>query len=67
MRVTVKIRIADSVEAEEAAGRTGQPFPTYVVVELVDELVDLDTEAAASDELAEMGFGGLEFEILEVI
>ena len=67
MRVAVGIKVADSVEAEEAAGRTGQPAPKIVVI-FVEHIDDLDQiEAVVSDELSGMGFGGLEFEILNIL
>ena len=66
MRVTVKIKIADSVEAEEAAGRTGQPLPREITVSLLGDEVDMDeVEELVYEELSGLGFGGLEFEILD--
>ena len=71
MKVIVQIKIADSVEAEEAAGRTGQAVPTTVTVDVfVDrdepEWIDAIYDGVA-DELIGMGFGGLEFEILHIL
>ena len=74
MIVTVKLRFEDSAEAEEASGRTGQPLPTSMDVQVPGHLMNVPlTEAWAEDitreKVAEMlsylGFGGLEFELVD--
>ena len=68
MRVTVKIKVADSVEAEEASGRTGMALPREVQITLnsMDEVESTDeVEELVYEELDGLGFGGLEFEILD--
>jgi len=79
MIVTVKLKFEDSVEAEEASGRTGQPLPKTMEVEVMNVPLSylgfggLLTEAWAEDitheKVAEMlsylGFGGLEFELVD--
>ena len=78
MIITVKLRFADSVEAEEASGRTGQPLPTSMDVQVPGYLMNVPlTESWAQDiaydELSEkvaemltyLGMGGLEFELVD--
>jgi len=78
MIVTVKLKFEDSVEAEEASGRTGQPLPTSMDVQVPGYLMNVPlTESWAQDiaydELSEkvaemlsyLGFGGLEFELVD--
>jgi hypothetical protein len=64
MIITVKIRIADSVEAEEASGRTGQPIPKSLDIQVPNYLID-ELSELASDELTKLGMGGLEFELVD--
>lgn len=78
MIVTVKLRFEDSAEAEKASGRTGQPLPTSMDVQVPGYLMNVPlTEAWAQDiaydelceKVAEMlsylGLGGLEFELVD--
>jgi hypothetical protein len=78
MIITVKLRFEDSVAAEEASGRTGQPLPSSMDVQIPGYLMNVPlTEAWAQDiaydELSEkvaemltkLGMGGLEFELVD--
>jgi len=74
--VTVKLRFEDSAEAEEASGRTGQPLPKTMSMDVQVPGYSMNvplTEAWGEDivyeKVAEMlsylGFGGLEFELVD--
>ena len=78
MIITVKLRFADSVEAEEASGRTGQPLPSSMDVQVPGYLMNVPlhegwAQDIAYDELSEkvaemltyLGMGGLEFELVD--
>ena len=78
MIITVKMRFADSVEAEQASGRTGQPLPSSMDVQVPGYLLNVPlhegwAQDVAYDELSELvaeelnklGMGGLEFELID--
>ena len=78
MIIKVKIRMADSVEAEEASGRTGQPIPKSLDIQVPNYLLNVpliegwaqdmaydEIEALVGDELTKLGMGGLEFELID--
>ena len=78
MIITVKLRFEDSASAEEASGRTGQPLPKSMDVELPGYLMNVPLSESwaqdiAYDELSEkvaemltkLGMGGLEFELVD--
>ncbi len=78
MIITVKLRFEDSAEAEEAAGRTGQPLPKSMDVQVPGYLMNVPlhegwAQDIAYDELCEkvaemltyLGMGGLEFELID--
>ena len=78
MIITVKMRFADSVEAEEASGRTGQPIPKSLDIQVPNYLLNVPliegwAQDVAYDELSELvaeelnklGMGGLEFELVD--
>ena len=78
MIITVKIRMADSVEAEEASGRTGQPIPKSLDIQVPNYLLNVpliegwaqdvaydELSELVADELTKLGMGGLEFELID--
>jgi len=78
MIITVKMRFADSVEAEEASGRTGQPIPKSLDIQVPNYLINVpllegwaqdvaydELSELVSDELTKLGMGGLEFELVD--
>lgn len=78
MIITVKMRFADSVEAEEAAGRTGQPLPKSLDIQVPGYLMNVplhegwaqdiaydELEEKVSEMLTYLGMGGLEFELVD--
>lgn len=78
MIITVKIKYEDSVEAEQASGRTGQPLPSSMDVQVPGYLLNVPlhegwAQDVAYDELSELvaeelnklGMGGLEFELID--
>lgn len=78
MIITVKIRYASSVEAEEASGQTGKPLPKCMDVQIPGYLMNVPlhegwAQDMACDEISELvaemldklGMGGLEFELID--
>lgn len=78
MIITVKLRFEDSVEAENASGRTGQPLPSSMDVKIPGYLMNVplhegwaqdiaydEIEALVGEMLTELGMGGLEFELVD--
>jgi hypothetical protein len=78
MIITVKLRFEDSVAAEDASGRTGQPLPKSMDVQVPGYLMNVPlhegwAQDMAYDELSELvgemlaklGMGGLEFELVD--
>ena len=78
MIITVKLRFADSVDAEEACGRTGQPLPKSLDIQVPGYLMNVplhegwaqdiaydELEEKVSEMLTYLGMGGLEFELID--
>ena len=78
MIITVKLRFADSVDAEEAVGRTGQPLPKSLDIQVPGYLMNVplhegwaqdiaydELEEKVSEMLTYLGMGGLEFELID--
>ena len=78
MIITVKLKFEDSVEAENASGRTGQPLPSSMDVQIPGYLMNVplhegwaqdmaydEIEALVEEMLTKLGMGGLEFELID--
>lgn len=78
MIITVKMKFADSACAEEASGRTGQPLPSSMDVQIPGYLMNVplhegwaqdmtydEIETLVEEMLAKLGMGGLEFELVD--
>lgn len=78
MIITVKMKFEDSVEAENASGRTGQPLPSSMDVQIPGYLMNVplhegwaqdmaydEIHALVGEMLTKLGMGGLEFELVD--